>query len=166
MGAVVGKRSVMEAASQMFVSSTYWSDTIGLRAALTTLQEVASRGVPEYLQEFGSRLKDQMNQITDEVDLPVHCTGLDWFPHLHFDEADPRIQAQLATLYIQEMAKRGCHGYASFYLNAAQGEAELTQTVTAARETFGLLADAFRGNRLDQLLECELRSDSFRRLVH
>ena len=166
MGAVVGKRSVMEAASQMFVSSTYWSDTIGLRAALTTLQEVASRGVPEYLQEFGSRLKDQLNEVATEIGLAVRCTGLDWFPHLQFDEEDTQKQTQLATLYIQEMAKRGCHGYASFYLNAAQGEAELTQTLAAARETFGLLATAQNENRLDQLLECELRSDSFRRLVH
>ncbi|MEO8497099.1 MAG: aminotransferase class III-fold pyridoxal phosphate-dependent enzyme, partial [Planctomycetota bacterium] len=30
MGAVVGRRDVMEAAGQMFISSTYWSDTIGL----------------------------------------------------------------------------------------------------------------------------------------
>ena len=36
MGAVVGKREVMEPAAHMFISSTYWSDTIGLRAALTT----------------------------------------------------------------------------------------------------------------------------------
>ena len=60
MGAVVGKRSVMEPASQMFVSSTYWSDTIGMRAALTTLKEVARRGVPAYLAEFGGRLQDRI----------------------------------------------------------------------------------------------------------
>ena len=40
MGAVVGSRDVMQAAETMFISSTYWSDTIGLRAALTTLREV------------------------------------------------------------------------------------------------------------------------------
>ncbi len=31
MAAVVGKREVMEPAARMFISSTYWSDTIGLR---------------------------------------------------------------------------------------------------------------------------------------
>ena len=30
MAAVVGKREVMEPAARMFISSTYWSDTIGL----------------------------------------------------------------------------------------------------------------------------------------
>ncbi|MFP6617716.1 MAG: aminotransferase class III-fold pyridoxal phosphate-dependent enzyme [Pirellulaceae bacterium] len=166
MGAVVGKRSVMEPASQMFVSSTYWSDTIGLRAALTTLKEVASRGVPAYLAEFGGRLQDRINEIADDVDLAVQCTGVAWHPHLDFDEPDPQVQSQLATLYIQEMAKRGCHGYASFYLNAAQGDSELKQTVDAAQETFTIMAAALHSNQLEDHLECDLRSDSFRRLVH
>ena len=43
MAAVVGRRAVMEQAARMFISSTYWSDTIGLRAALTTLREVRRR---------------------------------------------------------------------------------------------------------------------------
>ncbi|MCP3691098.1 MAG: hypothetical protein GY917_02785, partial [Planctomycetaceae bacterium] len=135
-------------------------------AALTSLQEVASRGVPEYLAEFGVRLQNGLNEIADDIGLAVECSGIAWHPHLKFAETDPQIQTQLATLYIQEMAKRGCHGYASFYLNAAQGEAELTQTLNAARETFSILASALRDNQFEDRLECELRSDSFRRLVH
>ena len=37
------------------------------------------------------------------------------------------------------MAKRGCHGNLAFYLNAAQGEAELDQTVQAVREAFDII---------------------------
>ena len=51
MGAVVGTREVMEPAARMFISSTYWSDTIGLRAALTTLREVRRRNVPGQLEQ-------------------------------------------------------------------------------------------------------------------
>ena len=57
MAAVVGKREVMEPAARMFISSTYWSDTIGLRAALTTLREVRRRDVPSQLWRFGHELK-------------------------------------------------------------------------------------------------------------
>jgi hypothetical protein len=63
------------------------------------------------------------------------------------------------------MAKRGCHGYAAFYLNAAQGPAEVAQTAAAAREVFARLADGWRQNRLDSLLECDPAEDAFRRLV-
>ena len=67
--------------------------------------------------------------------------------------------------YIQEMAKRGCHGYASFYLNAAQGESELKQTADAAREAFTIIRDAMASGTVEQRLECLVQQDAFRRLV-
>ena len=76
-----------------------------------------------------------------------------------------RLKSQVTTLYIQEMAKRGCHGYASFYLNAAQGEAELDQTIDAARETFAIIRDGLEAGTVEQKLECPVQQDAFRRLV-
>lgn len=165
MAAVVGKREVMEPAARMFISSTYWSDTIGLRAALTTLREVRRRDVPGQLWKFGAELKRRLNAVAAEVGLDAHCEGIDVHPHLHFGIADATLKSQVTTLYIQEMAKRGCHGYASFYLNAAQGAAELEQTVGSARETFTIIRDALETKTVEQRLECAIQQDAFRRLV-
>ena len=63
------------------------------------------------------------------------------------------------------MARRGCHGYPSFYLNAAQGKPEVDQTVQAAREVFAIIADGLERGRIADLLDCDLRTESFRRLV-
>ena len=63
------------------------------------------------------------------------------------------------------MAKRGCHGYASFYLNAAQGPAELEQTATAAREVFTIIRRAIDSGNAETFLECPRQQDAFRRLV-
>lgn len=165
MGAVVGRRWVMEPAARMFISSTYWSDTIGLRAALTTIRELRRRDVSTQLMQFGRTLQQQLNQVAGEVGLNVRCTGVPVHPALQFGVDDPGLKSKLTTLYIQEMAKRGCHGYASFYLNAAQGEAELQQTIAAAREVFTLLQRGLERQELDSLLECDLAQDAFRRLV-
>ncbi len=165
MAAVVGRREVMEPAARMFISSTYWSDTIGLRAALTTLREVRRRGVPEQLSRFGAELKRRLNAVAQEVGIDVRCEGIDVHPHLQFGMTDAKVKGQATTLYIQEMAKRGCHGYASFYLNAAQGERELEQTVNAAREAFTIIRDGLAANQIDRLLECDVQQDAFRRLV-
>jgi glutamate-1-semialdehyde 2,1-aminomutase len=86
-------------------------------------------------------------------------------PGLQWPAEDAALKAKLTTLYVQEMAKRGCHGYASFYLNAAQGEAELAQTVDAAREVFALMRDGLARGNIDALLECDLTQDAFRRMV-
>lgn len=165
MAAVVGRREVMEPAARMFISSTYWSDTLGLRAALTTLREIRRRNVPEYLDQFGGDLQWRINRAAEETGCPVRCVGLTVHPALQFDTTDPVLRSKLATLYIQEMAKRGCHGYASFYLNAAQGVAELEQTTQAAREVFLLIRQALDRGDVDQQLECDLSQDAFRRLV-
>jgi glutamate-1-semialdehyde 2,1-aminomutase len=165
MAAVVGRREVMAPAARMFLSSTYWSDTLGLRAALTTLQELRRRDVPAYLHRLGSELQGRLNEVASETGLAVRCGGLSVHPALEFQTDDPALRAKLSTLYIQEMAKRGCHGYSSFYLNAAQGPAEVEQTVSAAREVFALLAEGWQRDRLDALLECEPAQDAFRRLV-
>jgi glutamate-1-semialdehyde 2,1-aminomutase len=165
MGAVVGKREFMEPAARMFISSTYWSDTLGTRAALTTLREVRRREVSPSLWRFGGELKRQLNAVAAEVGLAVRCEGIDLHPHLAFAIDDAALRSRATTLYIQEMAKRGCHGYASFYLNAAQGDEELSQTVQAARESFTLIRDALADGTVEQLLECEPQQDAFRRLV-
>ncbi len=165
MGAVVGRREVMEPAARMFLSSTYWSDTIGLRAALTTLREVARRNLPEHFAWLGDQLKTRITQAARDAGLPAVCQGLDVHPHLQFDVADPAAARLLPTLYIQEMARRGCHGYTAFYLNGAQSGPELDQTVAAARETFEALAGGLNSGTLEQLLACEIKQDSFRRLV-
>jgi len=165
MAAVVGKREWMEPAGRMFISSTYWSDTIGLRAALTTLREARRRGVSGQLWRFGAELKQRLNVAAAETGVDVTCQGIDVHPHLHFHVEDQRLKSQVVTLYIQEMAKRGCHGYASFYLNAAQGEAELEQTVAAVRATFGIIREGLDTNTVEQRLECEMQQDAFRRLV-
>ena len=165
MGAVVGSRDVMQPAANMFVSSTYWSDTIGLRAALTTLREVRRRNVPQYLVKLGRTLKQRINRAADEAGAPVRCTGVDVNPRLEFSIDDPDLLRRVRTLYIQEMAKRGCHGYTGFGLNAAQGDEEIEQTARAAGEVFAIIAGALERGNVDQLLECDMSEDSFRRLV-
>lgn len=165
MAAVVGRRDAMQPAARMFISSTYWSDTIGLRAALTTLREIRARNLPAHFQWLGGQLKERISAAASEAGLAATCQGLAVHPQVHFAAEDPAVRTLLATLYIQEMAKRGCHGYASFYLNGSQGAVEIEQTAAAARETFGLLAEGLQRGTLADLLECELRQDSFRRLV-
>src|SRR5690606_18862471 len=165
MGAVVGRRTVMEPAARMFISSTYWSDTVGLRAALTTLRRIRERDVPARLRHTGQTLQTRLNDLAGQTGCPVRCTGLDVHPQLKFAIDDERLRSQVSTLYIQEMARRGCHGYTSFYLNAAQGEAEIEQTLAAAGETFALIADALRQGSVEQKLECMPGEESFHRLV-
>ena len=62
MGAVVGSREVMEPASRMFVSSSYWSDNVGLVAALTTIRELKRRDSEARFREIGEKLARRIDR--------------------------------------------------------------------------------------------------------
>ncbi len=161
MAAVVGSREAMEPASRMFVSSTYWSDTLGIQAALTTMRELRRRDVPSHLKRVGEELQRRVNEIATETGAPVVCGGVSVTPPLTFTVGEPG----LPTLYIQEMARRGCHGYPGFVPNAAHGRNEIEETLSAIRETFKILAHAVEKKCVGDLLECAPRRSIFRRLV-
>lgn len=115
--------------------------------------------------QFGAELKRRLNAVAEEVGLDVRCQGIDVHPQLHFGVSDPQLKSQVTTLIIQEMAKRGCHGYASFYLNAAQDKRDLEQTVQATRESLVIIRDALDTHTVEGKLECPVQQDAFRRLV-
>ena len=103
MAVVVGRRDVMEPAARMFISSTYWSDTIGLRAALTTLREVRRRDVPGQHWRFDAELKRRLNVVAEEVGLDARCEGIDIHPHLHFGVADAPLKSQVTTKFLHRL---------------------------------------------------------------
>ena len=92
--------------------------------------------------------------------------GIEFHPHFSFQEDNPLLKQQLTTLFIQEMAKRGCHMGMSFYMNASHGPAEVEQTLDAMRETLVLIHEALESGTVEGQLECELKTDTFaRRMV-
>ena len=165
MGAVVGRRDVMAPAEQMFVSSTYWGEAVGLAAAVTTLTELRKRNTAETLATNGAALKERLNAVAEEVGVAIRCTGIDYHPHLEFPVEDPTLNNKIGTLYVQEMAKRGNHGYTSFYLNESQGETEIGMVADAAKEVFTLIGETIEDGRIDERLEAQERQEFFRRLV-
>jgi glutamate-1-semialdehyde 2,1-aminomutase len=165
MGAVVGRREVMEPAARMFVSSTYWSDTIGIAAALATLHEMRRIDGVRQLQATGRLLRETLQEELRRSGLAATCGGPDWHPGLSFQVPDAGLQKKVATLFVQEMAKRGIISYPSFYMNAAHSAEDVEQTRAACAEIFPLIRRALEEGAVEDRLEAQVQEDSFRRLV-
>jgi len=165
MGAVVVKRWVMEPASRMFISSTFWSDTIGLTAALVTIRELRCRKGVARIHRTGQLLKEGINAAAREVGLAAGCSGCDWHPSVRFQVEDARLHKQVVTLYIQELAKRGIFAIPAFYLNAAHSDDDVARTVEAVREAFAVIKRGLDQNAIASLLEAAIIEEPFRRLV-
>ncbi|MBT7254733.1 MAG: aminotransferase class III-fold pyridoxal phosphate-dependent enzyme [Planctomycetaceae bacterium] len=164
MGAIVGSRESMAGAAEMFISSTYWSDTIGIRAAITTLEEIRKRNTVDHIHHVGKTMASKFKDLATHYDLPITIGGLDYNPMIQFD-LDQSTCRKLNTIYIQEMAKLGIHTGLGLAINGSHGEEEISETIAAAEQVFARLANGLADDALDQLIECELKTDSFRRLV-
>ena len=165
MGAVVGKRDFMEPASRMFISSAYWDDSVGIVAALTTLKELQRRDAVAHFERIGGKFKEEVNRVAVEVGLDAECVGVAAHPGIRFNVDDPETAKKVSTLFIQENAKRGLILATGFFFNCAHDDEALAFTVEGIRGSFGVIADGLKNGRLDELLECQLQEDLFRRLV-
>ncbi len=165
MGAVVGSRDVMEPASRMFVSSSYWSDNIGLVAALTTIRELKRRNSEVRFREIGEQLRAGLIGAIASSGLNGTCTGLHTHPALAIELPDETLRQKINTLFVQEMAKRGVHCSTSFNLTLAHTDADIRQTTEAATEALHVIKRGLEAGNVDSLLECEIKKDPFRRQV-
>jgi glutamate-1-semialdehyde aminotransferase len=164
MGAVAGRREVMQVVGDMFVSSTYWSDAIGLAAALATIRELRRRDAFTQIGAFGTRFQQRFNQLAGEHELPLIAAGLPQQVAITATAGDAAQKRALKDYYVQEMTRRGF--FTSFGVTPcyAHGEAELELAAAAWREVFPLLRAALRAGDWPQRLVAH-SVDAFRRQV-
>ncbi len=158
MAAVIGRRSVMEAAGRAFVSSTSWTDRIGPTAALATIakfERVADgapsqpEGVVQHLGAMGDRMRAGWRRLADSYGLSITTRGIAPLPSfsLEYDDAPA-----LHTLYTQEMLDRGFLASGAFYASYAHQAAHVDAALSATDAAFEVLSRAVdAGDIVDRL---------------
>ncbi len=165
MGAVVGSRAVMEPAARMFISSSYWSDNVGMIAAVTTIRELKRQDSPTRFREIGEKLRTGINQAVTSAGLEGGCVGLYSNPALSLTVPKEIDSRKISTLFIQEMARRGVHTYMSFKATLAHTDVDIEQTAEAASGALKVIKSGLDNGTLDQLLVADLKKEPFRRQV-
>lgn len=165
MGAVVGSRAAMAPAARMFISSSYWSDNIGLAASIATINELQRRDSAARFEALGEKLRSALNQAIAEAGLSGSCGGLFANPALMLDLPDEAQRPLVNTLFIQEMAKRGIHCYTSFKATLAHTEDDIAHTAAVATEALTIIKNGLETHTISDLLECDIKKEPFRRLV-
>ncbi|MBI3959850.1 MAG: aminotransferase class III-fold pyridoxal phosphate-dependent enzyme [Chloroflexi bacterium] len=165
MGAVVGSRGVMAPAARMFISSSYWSDNIGLVASLTTIRELKRRDSETRLRQIGEKLRAALNRAIAASGLAGKCAGISANPYIALDLPAGVDNRKVSTLFIQEMARRGVHTYISFKATLAHTDTDIAHTGAAATAAFKVIKTALDEDKLDGLLVADVKKEPFRRQV-
>ena len=140
MGAVIGRRAVMDAAQRSFISSTYWTERVGPAAALATIAKIRDHDVPAHLAAIGDRMRAGWQDAAAAHGLDLLTKGVAPLPSfgLQYGE-DTRA---LATLYTQEMLDAGFLASGAFYATYAHQRAHVDAALAATDGAFKALRAA------------------------
>lgn len=162
MAAVIGRREIMQAAQDSFISSTYWTDKIGLVAALATIEKYEKCNVAETLDQNGRKIQLGWENLADKHTLNISIMGITPLSYFSFDYENDK---EIKTLFIQEMLKYGFLATTGYYASIAHSNDDIIKYLEAVDGVFELLQKAIKSDNVKKLLESEICHGGFKRLT-
>ena len=159
--AIIGRRSVMDAAQSTFISSTFWTERIGPSAGLASLKVMESLKSWETITQVGLSVREGWQRLADKFDLKIDHWGLPALTGFSF-----RGPSALAykTLMTQEMLGKGYLAGNSVY-SCIDHTPEVIGTYFEALEpVFLLIAECTNGRDINKLLNGPICQSGFKRL--
>lgn len=159
--AVIGRRQIMEAAQNTFISSTFWTERIGPTAALATLDVMEKMKSWDIITEMGKYITDQWNSLATSTGVAIKTSGL---PALtSFSVNSPNALAY-KTLITQEMLKKSYLAGTSIYVSTVHTKDLVDQYLVDLEPIFSLIKECEDGRDVNSLLNGPVCNSGFKRL--
>ena len=135
ISAVLGAESLRQAASNIYVTGSYWYAAAPMAAAIETLRVVRETDYLEQLQRVGERLRTGLAAVAQRHGFGFRQTGPVQMPLFLFDD-DPDLRR--GVCWASEMLERGVyvHPWHNMFICAAMTEADVDFAVQAAEGAF------------------------------
>lgn len=160
--AVVGRREVMEAAQNTFISSTFWTERIGPTAALATLKVMEEVKSWETITATGNKMRNGWQKLADLHKLNISISGIPALSTYSFDSPNA---LSYKTLIAQEMLEKGFLASTNFYAATTHTDADLESYFNALEEVYSLIAKCENGVlKISELLKGSTCHGGFKRL--
>lgn len=162
MAAIIGRKNVMQAAEETFISSTYWTERIGPTAALATIKKLKENNVPRYLVDIGKKIQKGWEKIAQRNNLTITVSGIAPLSHFSFTYKKPLV---LKTLFTQLMLEEGFLATTSFYVSYAHREIHIKRYLKAVDDVFCFISQAIKNGKPQKYLKSSVCHGGFKRLV-
>ena len=164
MAAVLGRQRVMSAVQDTFISSTYWTEGIGVVAAIATIQKFIKDNVGLKLQYLGDYFQTRLMEIISNNGIKSKITGWDennvyiedsllitpltsfafTYPEGNKNENENKKESKynkytnkaIKTLYIQKMLQRRILATTSLYLSLAHTREDIDYYLENIKQVF------------------------------
>jgi len=160
--AVVGKKSVMEAAQTSFISSTFWTERIGPTAALATLKVMEEVKSWELITSIGGKVQDGWRSLASMYGLEIEIAGI---PALSTYSFKSQNALAYKTLIAQEMLKKNILASTNFYASIAHEDTYLERYFSELEGVYSMIKKCESQElNINDLLEGPICHSGFKRL--
>lgn len=162
LSAVIGRKNIMQAAQETFISSTFWTERIALAATLRSIQCYQKYKVNETLETVGEKIKVGWEQLCKDTEVKICISGI--LPLIHF-EFDYSNKLVYKTYFTQEMLKKGFLAATGVYASLAHTDKIIDSYLEACREIFNQIKVCHdRGIDIESQLSGPVCHSGFERL--
>lgn len=159
--ATIGRREIMEAAQNTFISSTFWTERIGPTAALKTLEIMEREKSWETITRVGQEITDRWRGLAQKYSLSITTSGLPALAGFAFDGPN---SLAYKTLITQEMLAKGYLAGTSVYACTEHTPQIVDAYFEALDPIFGLVKGCEEGQDVMSLLKGPICHGGFKRL--
>ena len=160
--AVVGKKSVMEAAQNTFISSTFWTERIGPTAALKALETMKEIESWKIITKKGEKMRAGWLKLAEENNLQIAISGI---PALSTYVFKSKHAIAYKTFITQEMLKKGFLASTNFYASITHTEEYFDNYFNALNKIYHVIDKCEQGIiNINSLLEGPVCHVGFQRL--
>lgn len=163
IGAVIGTKAAMEGVQSSFISSTYWTESVGPVAALATLKKMRESDVTAHVARIGAMAMNAWRESAERHGLPLRVEeGYPCLAHFAFEHS---LANELRTLYTQLMLEQGFLAGTLFDPTLAHTDGIINRFAEAVDKAFAELADAIEKEEVATRLNGPPGHQGFRRLL-
>lgn len=147
---VAGRADYMRNVTQSWFSSTFNTSSIDQAAALATIGELQRTDAISHIWQIGSRLMEGLDALAQAHGVQAKTVSLPPTPYLKFTYPDLDLREFAKEIFFSETVRRGIffHPHHHWFVSAAHGEEELSQTLEASEHAFVAVRRALDAGRV------------------
>ena len=139
LAAIIGKKEIMDAAQGTFISSTFFTERIGLSAARKSIELYQRNRVWERQNEYGNMVREGWKSSAMAHGIDIEVGGI--VPLSHFLIKGEEDALVYQTYFTQEMLKQGYLASTSFYASYAHSAKIIREYLENVGDIFKRIAD-------------------------
>lgn len=159
--AVIGRKDIMQAAQDTFISSTFWTERIGSTAGLKVLEIMKREESWKKITNIGQEIRLKWQKLAEANNLKIMHFGIPALAGFNFHS---KFNLEYKTYITQEMLKKGFLATNTVYACTQHGDDVIEEYFHALAPIFKDISECENGRNILDLLEGPVCHNGFKRL--